>query len=59
MTFISEALVFSFLPETLGVSLPETISEADQFQPESQTRNLSVQTQENLDETTPLLGTTS
>ena len=59
MTFISGALVFSFLPETPGVSLPETISEAEQFQPESRTRNLSVQSQENSDETTPLLGTTA
>ena len=59
MAFISGALVFVHLPETLGVALPETISEAEQFQAESQTRTLSIQSQDNMDENTPLLSSTA
>jgi len=58
MAFISGALVFLHLPETLGYSLPETISEAvEQFQNSEnlQNQNSSPESQENLDENSPLL----
>ena len=58
MAFISGALVFLHLPETLGYSLPETISEAvEQFQNSEnlQTHNSEPESPENLDENSPLL----
>jgi hypothetical protein len=60
MAFISGALVFLHLPETLGYSLPETISEAvEQFQNSGnlQTQNSESESEspENLDENSPLL----
>jgi len=59
MGFLSRGLVFVHLPETLEVALPETISEAEQFQADTQTRTLSIQSQDNMDENTPLLGSTA